>query len=408
MIPVDSKTQMPILSSNRDNAALGRRIRVGFVHNFATHYTKRTFEILAERCEVEFLFFSDGRVKYWPAEHGIQTGSFAFKYLRGFALAGTRILPSLPARLLRGNYDVIVGSVDGRYAFPVTYLAARLRRRPIVLWTGIWSRIRTPFHSLFFPVLRYLYRHADAIVVYGEHVKRYLISEGVSPERIFVELHSVDNSRYSRAVPETERAAILRTLDISPNMKVVLYLGRLEVAKGVGYLIESFAMLRRSDAVLVIAGKGPDRARLEDLVVTSRLTGLVRFAGYVPVQKAVAYHSLAYVFVLPSITTATFREPWGLVVNEALNQGVPVIATDAVGAAAGGLLRDNVNGFVVPEQDAAALARSLAAVLDDTEVHARLSRNAREIMAGWSQERMVEGFREAFGFVLNAKHPSAR
>ncbi len=59
------------------------------------------------------------------------------------------------------------------------------------------------------------------------------------------------------------------------------------------------------------------------------------------------------VLVLPSIPDATFREPWGLVVNEAMNQGLAVIATDAVGAAAGGLVRDGRNGLVVPAGDSA-------------------------------------------------------
>ena len=62
------------------------------------------------------------------------------------------------------------------------------------------------------------------------------------------------------------------------------------------------------------------------------------------------------VLVVPSVPTRTFREPWGLVVNEAMNQGLAVIATDAVGAAAGGLVRDGENGLIVPAGDERALA----------------------------------------------------
>jgi glycosyltransferase involved in cell wall biosynthesis len=383
-------------------------MRVGFVHCFATHYTKRTFELLAERCDVEFLFFSGGDVHYWPAEHGVQKGSFVYEYLSGFDIVGTRIVPSLPGKLLRGNYDLIVKCVNGRFALPIAYLAARLRHRPFILWTGIWSRIRTPFHSLFFPAIHYIYRHADAIMVYGEHVKSYLVTEGVRPERIFVAPHAIDNGSYSRIVPEAERLEIRQLLGIPQDKKVILYLGRLVTAKGVNILIESLAKVRPTDAVLVIAGKGPEKGALEDLVARHELAGLVRFAGYIPIEKATAYYSLAYVLVLPSISTATFREPWGLVVNEAMNQGVPVIATDAVGAAAGGLLQDNVNGFVVPEQDVSELAQSLKRILDDTELRSRFSKNAKKIINGWNQERMAERFMEAFEFVLSEKHPVRR
>src|SRR5205823_12072283 len=94
---------------------------------------------------------------------------------------------------------------------------------------------------------------------------------------------------------------------------------------------------------------------LEQLVSRMGIDERVRFAGYVPVDETVAYYALASVVVLPSVTTPQAKEAWGLVVNEAFNQGVPVIATDAVGAVAGGLVRDGVNGLVVPEANSAAI-----------------------------------------------------
>ena len=69
--------------------------------------------------------------------------------------------------------------------------------------------------------------------------------------------------------------------------------------------------------------------------------------GFVPRDELPALYAAADALVLPSIRTATFLEPWGLVVNEAMHQGTPVIASDAVGAAAGGLVRDGRNGLVV-------------------------------------------------------------
>ena len=71
------------------------------------------------------------------------------------------------------------------------------------------------------------------------------------------------------------------------------------------------------------------------------------------------FYAAADVLVVPSIPTRTFREPWGLVVNEAMNRGLPVIASDAVGAAAGGLVQDGRNGLVVPAGEPVALAAAL-------------------------------------------------
>src|ERR1035438_572291 len=80
----------------------------------------------------------------------------------------------------------------------------------------------------------------------------------------------------------------------------------------------------------------------------------------------------ADILVVPSIRTRTFREPWGLVVNEAMNRGLAVIASDAVGAVAGGLVRDGRNGLVVRVSDSDALAGAMVRLAGDDELRARL------------------------------------
>src|SRR5579883_3483923 len=324
--------------------------RVLFVHNFATHYSLRMFELLSQRVKTRYLFFSRGEESYWLPEHGVREGKFDGRYLRGISVLGTRIVPELLPRLLTDRYDVVVKSIDGRFALPAAFLAARLRRKPFILWTGVWMKIDTPLHRLFYPITRFFYRHADAIVAYGSHVMRFLAAEGVRPDRIFVTRHAVDNALYSRPVPAEEREALRVRLGIAPGIKIVLYLGRLEPVKGLTYLVEAFASLRRSDAVLVLAGTGREKSALAALAARFEIADSVRFPGYIPIDQALVYYSAAWTYVLPSVTMHDHKECWGLVVNEAFNQGVPVIATDAVGAAAGGLVRDGETGFVVPER----------------------------------------------------------
>lgn len=395
----------PTRIADRDEASaepIHPTVKVACVHNFATHYTKRTFELLAQKCDVHYYFYSAGGENYWLPEHGVCRGRFQCEYLPGFQLGRTRIAPSLPFKLLTGGYDLVIKCINGRFALPVTYLAARFRKKPFILWTGIWMRLNTPFHRLMFPVTRHIYRHADAVIVYGEHVKRYLITEGVSASRIFVAPHAVDNTKYCRAVREEDKAALRTKLGIAPQQKIVLYLGRLESIKGLSYLVEAFASLGRADSVLVLAGTGTERAALECLVHERQLDQSVRFTGYVPTDQSVSYYALADVMVLPSVSTRTSRELWGLVVNEAFNQSLPVIATDTVGAAAGGLVQDGVNGFVVPERNSRALASALDSLLEHSELRLRFGRNARELIAGWTQERMVERFQQAIAHALRA------
>lgn len=376
-------------------------MKIAFITNFCSHYRVKTFETLARYHDVDFYFFSAGDEWYWQQEHGVRGGNFHYAYLPGIRVGRTRITPTLPSILLRGNYDVYIKCINGRFALPMTYLIARLKRKPFVLWTGIWMRLQTPFHRLAFPLTRYIYQHSDAIVVYGEHVKRYLIGEGVPAERIFVAAHAVDNEAYNREVSEEEKAALRRNLNITPDQKVVLYLGRLEEVKGLPYLLEAFASLQRDDVVLVLAGTGSEQSRLEWLAHEKRIVEHVRFAGYVPIEKTVPYYAIAWVYVLPSITLPEGKEPWGLVINEAFNQGVPVITTDAVGAAVGGLVQDGINGFVVPERNSTALAQALQHILDNPDLREQLGQNARRIIAGWDNEQMVLGFRQAIEYVTS-------
>jgi glycosyltransferase involved in cell wall biosynthesis len=101
------------------------------------------------------------------------------------------------------------------------------------------------------------------------------------------------------------------------------------------------------------------------------------------------------VLVLPSIATRTFREPWGLVVNEAMNRGMPVIVSDAVGAAAGGLVRDEVNGLIVEAGDSDALAHAIVRLADDPRLRARLGARGAQDVRAYTYDAWAEGFSAA-------------
>jgi glycosyltransferase involved in cell wall biosynthesis len=99
--------------------------------------------------------------------------------------------------------------------------------------------------------------------------------------------------------------------------------------------------------------------------------------------------------VLASIPTPRFREPWGLVCNESMHQGRPVIASDSVGAVAGGLVVAGENGIVVPSGDAGALAAAIDRLLADPPLRERLGAAAREAIRPYNYEAMTAAFGRA-------------
>jgi glycosyltransferase involved in cell wall biosynthesis len=98
---------------------------------------------------------------------------------------------------------------------------------------------------------------------------------------------------------------------------------------------------------------------------------------------------------IPSVPSPRFVEPWGLVANEAMNQHCAVIATDAVGAAAGGLVRHERTGLVVPAGDAPALEEAIRRLHDDPPLRERLAAAGAEAVKAYTYEAWADGFAAA-------------
>jgi glycosyltransferase involved in cell wall biosynthesis len=143
---------------------------------------------------------------------------------------------------------------------------------------------------------------------------------------------------------------------------------------------------------LVLVGDGPLYARA---VAAGAIC-----PGALPPTEVRNFYAGSDVVVVPSVPTRDFLEPWGLVVNEAFDQGVPVIATTAVGAAAGGLVRNEQTGLVVPAGDEHALAAALRRLQDDPALGARLGAAGRAaVAAGHSHADWAAGMGRALAAV---------
>lgn len=270
-----------------------------------------------------------------------------------------------------GRYRAVISGLGGRLALPGSYLAARARGIPFVLWATIWSHPRTVAHAVSYLPTRHLYRAADAVMTYGEHVSRYVESHRGDRGGVFVAPQAVDVDHFGAPVTAAARVVARQRAGAGEGDLLVLYVGRLEDEKGVDVLLESWQRARLRGARLALAGEGA-AARLAQEVPGAKLL------GHVAERDLPALYAAADVLVLPSVRTATFTEPWGLVVNEAMLQRTPPIVSDAVGAAAGGLVRDGRNGLVFPAGDAGALAARLSALARDAGLRAQLGARARE------------------------------
>jgi glycosyltransferase involved in cell wall biosynthesis len=280
-----------------------------------------------------------------------------------------------------GNHRAVVVSTGGRLAPLAGWGGARRAGVPLILWASLWAHPRTAAHALTYLPLRRLYASADALVTYGPHVSDYVRARGA--RNVHVAPQSVENAFWrseelsAPALPAWAAAA-------GPRF---LFVGRPAAEKGLPVLLEAWrrsGAAGRGAALLLAggAGAGSEEERVAAL-------------GALDPRSMRDVYAAADVLVVPSIPTKTFREPWSLVVNEAMNRGLAVIASDAVGAAAGGLVREGANGLVVPAGEPEALAGAISLLAADAGLRASMGATGAEDVLAYSHEAWAEGFSRA-------------
>ena len=288
----------------------------------------------------------------------------------------------VPARAVRqreigrlvaeGDWSAVVAGTGGRVALPLAWRAARRRRIPFVFWAALWRTPRVAAHVVALPLMRAIYRDADAIVTYGPHVSEYVARHGA--KRIFLAPQAVDNAFWS-APAARGRGGPLR----------FGFAGREDRAKGLAVLLDGWRL----------AGFAPREATLELAGPAAVALAGVSARGQLGPEAMRDFYGACDVLVVPSVATRRFIEPWGLVVNEAMNQACAILASDAVGAAAGGLVVDRRNGLVVPAGQPRALAGAMRALAGDRERCEAQGRAGAHDVRAYTFAAWAEGFARA-------------
>jgi glycosyltransferase involved in cell wall biosynthesis len=234
----------------------------------------------------------------------------------------------------------------------------------------------------------------DGILTVGtlnEEYWRHYLGDGIP---LFLMPYAVDNEYFQRRSLEAppRREELRRELQIDGGRPVILFASKLQRRKRCSDLLDAYGILMKTMSgplpYLLIAGDGEERVALEE---QARRNGLVdvRFCGFRNQSELPRFFDIANVFVLPAR-----HEPWGLVVNEAMNAARAVVVSDDVGCHPD-LIRDGVEGFVFPAGDVNELAEALRRVLATPETTVRMGENALERINTWSFEEDVLALREA-------------
>lgn len=379
-------------------------MRVLILHNIVNPQVLPYFELLAREplIDVTVWFLAErASTRLWDTR---VAGRFQWEIIPGWqweiqmeeAIA-LQCNPSLAWRIPQGRFDVVV--LFAGWDSPSFWLAAavcKLWRIPMVVRSGsvpgdsafadrrrrtaIWRRRLTR------RLVRSMIRGAASCICYGSRSRKYLIELGGIPDRVFSVWNTIDVERLSAAREQmrARRAEIRARLGIAVNEVLVLYVGRFQPVKNLPSLIDAYRLLwpRREQAVLGLAGYGPCEPHLR-----VRTAGLakVHYFGAVDPRRLAECYTAADIFALPS------ADIWGLVVNEAMAFGLPVVAADSAGCT-DDLILPGVNGFVYPASDSQALAQILERLVTDRDLRQRLGRASAEHIQNFTYKTAAPGF----------------
>lgn len=265
---------------------------------------------------------------------------------------------------------------------------ARERRRPVIVLSESTAAdaSRTWIREA---AKRRVIRHFGAALVGGNPHKQYMQQLGMQSTSVFLGYDVVDNEHFARAVERNKSQQHLERKKLGLARPYFLASSRFIEKKNLCRLVQSYAAYRKSTLVcpwdLVILGDGDLRDRLKSQVDALALGGWVHFPGFQQYETLAVYYSLASAFCHVSLI-----EQWGLVVNEAMAAGLPVIVSRACGCSAD-LVKDGENGWQVDPLDTADITRRMIEVSQVQCDRSAMGLRSKEIISDFSPARFRDG-----------------
>jgi glycosyltransferase involved in cell wall biosynthesis len=236
----------------------------------------------------------------------------------------------------------------------------------------------------------------------GKRQSAYLRDLGFAPARIAGLYDVVDNEFFAERAAAHRRETSAAALDL-PS-RYFLSVGRLAPEKNIDGLIRAFALYRERGGTwsLVLVGDGPLASTLRRQVSDAGLEDCVLFAGMKDTRAMIPYYAFAGCFMLPS-----WREPWGLVANEAMSAGLPLIVSNRCGCS-DDLLEDGANGYVFDPDNNRQLADLMSAMSGlDSSRRSGMGEKSKEIVARYSLATWAEEVVTIAGYTTQTDCPSA-
>ncbi|HTA17277.1 MAG TPA: glycosyltransferase, partial [bacterium] len=323
-----------------------------------------------------------------------------------------RFSQEIPVREVRRRVDEVFSGLDpAAVAIPGWSDRAPLAALDWCLRRGIPAVLMSPSQKSDAPRVWYkewpkqrIVRRFSAALVGGAPQKRYLSDLGFPGEKIFTGYNVVDNGHFTRGALKARKAgkALRKSLGLPDDYFVLST--RFVPKKNLERFLEAYVLyVKRNEGKpwsLVLLGDGPGRARLEKMVDERAARNFVCMPGFKQYNELPVYYGLANALALPSSS-----EQWGLVVNEAMAAGLPVLVSRPCGCSED-LVKDGENGYLLDPLDTDQMAAVLAKTSQAKKKLTGMGAKSLEIIDRWGPDAFAQGLSRAVEAARSAPRPS--
>jgi len=403
------------LTSFRDwkidhTSAVRKPIRLAALFSHPIQYFAPLFRTLAARADVDLTVYycsRQGVDEYQDSEFGTNVKwdipllegyrhRFLPNWRHNLPVGGflSLINPSIVSELRKERYDAILIHGYSHLTDWLAFLAAKAVSTAILLHgESHLLDVRRPVIRISKEVLLLsLMKWIDAGLYIGSRNQEFYKHYGLPERRLHFTPYTVDNAYFQAKAIELsgQRQTLRLGLGVPDDRPIILFVGKLIPKKQPLQLLRAFSQVRRKyECALVFVGDGVLRSKIEQAVFSEAIPDvhITGFQNQLEIPKA---YSAGDLLVLPS----AWGETWGLVINEAMNFGLPVITSNKVGCA-GDLICEGENGYTAPWNDLSALVNSLEVLVSDASLRHAFGQRSLEIIKGWSIERTADGIVQA-------------
>lgn len=355
-------------------------MKVLFMTNIPSPYRVEFFNELSKLCELTVLYErvnASDREKSWISQ---KYGNYEVVFLDGKKIGNDSSISFGAIKHIRKNqYDIIVIGVYHTVTAMITM--EYLQRKNIKFILSSDGGFIKKDSKLKFRLKKHFISRASAYLSTGDNTNKYLVHYGANEKNIykypFTTLHEKD--LIEAPISYSEKQKFRKKLGIVEK-RVIFSVGQMIQRKGFDILLKSVAQLDWNCGIY-IAGGEPTKEYIE--IIRERHLNNVHFVGFKSKNELIMYYKAADIFILP-----TREDIWGLVINEAMSYGLPVITTDKCNAGLE-LIENGKNGYVVPANNVESIKNAIDNVFG-ANIDEKMSVNSIKAIEKYTLENMAK------------------